>query len=198
MPTKHPSVRSIEERDLLIQKYYRLPQHIVNQLWRVPSVQRLGHDDAIQIGFLHLTRAAELWEEDRGVLFKTYAYRAIKSGVLESSRRRQFMPLPQSEFPLEMEDSWNKRMEVVQEIRWDGVLSSVDLLPTRLREVIIKTCLEGRPYQEVGKGLKVSKERIRQLRQKALKWLKSYLEGESPQKLEDCAHSKQEATDSLL
>lgn len=198
MSQHRQNVRSDEERDVLIKQFYRLPQHIVNRLWHVPSVRQLGHDDAIQIGFLHLIRSAELWESDRGVKFKTYAYYSIMRGVLEASKRKPNISFLQLTSPPELvEAEESERVASMKEFYEEGVMDSILLLPPRLRRIILDTCLEEESYEVVGKKFQITKERVRQLRELALGWLKSSLNGEHPKALVDNPNRKEQMCDNL-
>lgn len=186
MTIKRQPVRSAEERDILVKQFYFLPQHIVNKLWGDASVRRLGHQDAIQIGFLHLIRAAELWEISRGIQFKTYAYKSVLCGILHACGQKKYKVYVQFSTPEELiPDRWYENKSPEMELEEEGVLAAINLLPERLKRIMLATCLESKTYTEVGKELHISKERVRQLRDKALKWLRAHLSGLRPIHLRD-------------
>lgn len=91
MPQLQPDVRTKEERDRLVLQWTGLVKRVCKDLSRyMPRLRkRLGTEDAEQIGYLGLIRAASLWKDEamlaaegkKPVKFKTYAYRAIKTHI---------------------------------------------------------------------------------------------------------------------
>jgi DNA-directed RNA polymerase specialized sigma subunit len=90
---RHPSVRSIAERDALILANQGLIGCIIRQLWRVPRIREMGWDDAFAEGEIILIRAAELWEEGR-VKFSTYAGRALTNQLPRVALKYQAVRRP--------------------------------------------------------------------------------------------------------
>jgi RNA polymerase sigma factor (sigma-70 family) len=88
---KTEPVRSLEERNVLVLQWQGLVKRVCKDLARkMPRLRmRLGCEDAEQIGFLGLIRAAELWKDEammaaeggKPVAFKTYAYRAVQTHI---------------------------------------------------------------------------------------------------------------------
>jgi RNA polymerase sigma factor (sigma-70 family) len=94
MPAKHASVRSQEERDALVLQYSGLPWHVVRRYAHTRPVQRLGLDDALQVAFLGLLRAAEIWQAEREADFLTYAFQACKSHLWRAIHSNNLIHVP--------------------------------------------------------------------------------------------------------
>jgi RNA polymerase sigma factor (sigma-70 family) len=84
---KSPSLRSIEERNKLILANQALPYYIVKKLSGLDMIKAYGEEDAAQVGFLGLIRAAEVWDENREAKFVTYAYYAVWNRVVNDIGR---------------------------------------------------------------------------------------------------------------
>ncbi len=183
-----PSVRSLANRDALIEQYMRLPHYVVNRLWKYnPVVRRFGYDNAVQTGMVRLIRAAELWEDDRHVQFMSYAYRAISSGICEEADKlcRSNNCLSHT-VSLPVADTAGKEASFLPPVSDKSVLESREalelweLLPERMKTIVWLTIVEGEGYREVGARYGISKERVRQIKFAALKWLKRKMDGECP------------------
>ncbi len=90
-----PSLRSVEERNKLVEQWSGLPDHALTDtpVGRV-AAKVLGHDEARQEGFMALLRAAELYDPTRKInkpssvhhgkttQFHSYAMRAINNKLI--------------------------------------------------------------------------------------------------------------------
>lgn len=143
-------------------------------IWSVVQMQGIGkaaYADLIQEGWIGLWQAVMHFDPGRGVAFSHYAWRAIRNrvwnavgqslkseGWLESASSRDSLTLIVS--------AWQE-----QQVR-QALQDELDCLPERLRQVIaLHYGLGGRPpllLKEIGQQLKVSGERVRQLRNDAL------------------------------
>jgi RNA polymerase sigma factor (sigma-70 family) len=80
-----PPLRSVEERNALVLKWRPLVSHVYRCLRKnCLLVRRLGYEDALSAGTLGLINAAALWDESRGVSFKTYAFYAIRRDMMKA------------------------------------------------------------------------------------------------------------------
>lgn len=76
-----PSRRSVEERNALVVANRGLVSVVLRKLHPDQLARLGGWDDAFQIGLLGLIRAAELYDETRGIEFTTYAVHGIARHV---------------------------------------------------------------------------------------------------------------------
>lgn len=148
----------------------------------------MDYDDVVQIGYLRLLRAAELWDDSRGTKFITYAYRAIQSGIYAAAKHhyeRDFLIRAKS---IPQED-WGRFTNYLPTIEDADTLVPQDAkeawlrLPKRSRYIVWQTIVEGKPYAKVAKPLRITKERVRQLLCDALKWLADAIDGKKPELL---------------
>ena len=87
------SLRSTRERNALVEGHVRLVHHIVRRMARgVPPC--VDVDDLIAAGFEGLLRAAERFDEQRGVAFSTFAGCSIRGAVLDALREMDPLARP--------------------------------------------------------------------------------------------------------
>src|SRR2546423_10378095 len=153
---------------------------------------RLGQVDFAEVvseGNMALLRAVDKFNVDRGFKFSTYACRAIlkafSRAALKASRHKTRFPV---EFEPEMEKSdWSDRKrDIVEEDCFDALKAIVesnlaDL--TNVEETVIRRRFNWQEQQEspltleeVGKIIGVTKERVRQIQNKALAKIKLVME----------------------
>jgi RNA polymerase sigma factor (sigma-70 family) len=90
------SLRGIPARDALALQWAHLPVVVFCQtLKNNAAVQRLGLEDARQEGFVALLRAAESWDEARGVPFSRYAMACIVNRLLVAAARSGVISISQ-------------------------------------------------------------------------------------------------------
>jgi RNA polymerase primary sigma factor len=153
---------------------------------------RLGDVDFAEIvseGNMALMRAVDKFNVDKGFKFSTYACRAILKAfsrtAMKSSRYKTRFPV---EFEPEMEKSdWNDRKrDIVEEDCVDELKQIVDRNLAELSDVE-QTVIRRRfnwqqqdesplTLEEVGQIIGVTKERVRQIQNKALLKIKSVME----------------------
>jgi RNA polymerase sigma factor (sigma-70 family) len=153
---------------------------------------RLGDVDFAEIvseGNMALMRAVDKFNVDKGFKFSTYACRAILKAfsrtAMKHSRYKMRFPV---EFEPEMEKSdWNERKrDIVEEDCVDELKQIVDRNLAELSDVE-QTVIRRRfnwqqqeesplTLEEVGKIIGVTKERVRQIQNKALLKIKSVME----------------------
>jgi RNA polymerase sigma factor (sigma-70 family) len=168
---------------------------------RHPAVARMGFEDAVQAGFLGLLRAAELWDDSRGVLFLTYAYQSVKMSILKAALGNSLIAIPLWVFLredgkrhqaavrralhllslFEREDKYGRVWEPADRFdRFDRceyltAADALDGLPPLEQDVIRQCVMDGQTLSSVGRRLGVSKEWVRQIRERGLARLRRKL-----------------------
>lgn len=144
-------------------------------------IQRQGsgditYEEALQAGRIGLWHAIQGYDPARGTAFSTYAWAAIWRQVY---RRGQELSRDTDVWLPERLASWGEpdpAEEVDQELTIAILYDLVGQLPKRLRRVIVgRYGLGAQPpctLKELGKELGLSGERVRQLEQDALAWLR--------------------------
>jgi len=136
----------------------------------------IPYEEAVQAGRIGLWRAIQGYDATRGTTFSTYAWvaicRHIHQAVVEQDRELGDGPgaVPVSDHAAAPE-TWVEQQAVVE-----ALSDLVARLPKRLRRVIVaryglwgqRECL----LKEIGAELGVCGERVRQLQQDALSWLR--------------------------
>ncbi len=153
---------------------------------------RLGHVDFAEVvseGNMALLRAVDKFSIDRGFKFSTYACRAILKAfsrtALKASRHRTRFPV-EFEPDLEKSDWSDRRRETIEEDCVDELKTIVDRNLADLSAVeqtVIRRRFNWQEQQElpltleeVGKIIGVTKERVRQIQNKALVKIKQVME----------------------
>jgi RNA polymerase sigma factor (sigma-70 family) len=136
----------------------------------------ISYEEALQAGRIGLWRAIQGYDPTRGTAFSTYAWVAIyrqihrRAKELNRDTRVEVQDLP---------ISWvlpDPGEELEQKLTRSVLHELVSQLPPRLGRVIVgRYGLGERPpctLKELGKELDLSRERVRQLQQDALAWLR--------------------------
>jgi RNA polymerase sigma factor (sigma-70 family) len=136
----------------------------------------ISYEEALQAGRIGLWRAILGYDPARGTAFSTYAWvaigRTIHQAVDQSERGRVHWSktLPLAWYLPDLE------RRVDQALIYEALYTSIDRLPDRLKTIIVfRYGLAGHPLRtlgQLGAQLGVSDERIRQLQQDALAWLR--------------------------
>jgi RNA polymerase primary sigma factor/RNA polymerase sigma factor len=144
-------------------------------------IQRQGggdipYEEALQAGRIGLWRAIQGYDPVRGTAFSTYAWVAIWRHI---HRRAKELSRDTDVWSQEMPASWvapDPAEEVDRELTQGVLYDLVGQLPERLGQVIVgRYGLGGQPpctLKELGEELGLSGERVRQLQQDALAWLR--------------------------
>lgn len=155
-----------------------LEQHegLIHAFIRRQGGGAISYEEALQAGRIGLWRALLGYDATRGTAFSTYAWvaicRQIHQAVAELDRELDDVPagvclLWQAPHP----EEW-----VEQRLVQDALCDLVNRLPKRLRQVIVaRYGLAGqqrRKLKEVGAELGLCGERVRQLQQEGLAWLR--------------------------
>jgi len=136
----------------------------------------ISYEEALQAGRIGLWHAIQGYDPTRGTTFSTYAWVAISRHV---DRRTEELNRVIDGWSQEIPTSWvvpdlagKLEEKLVQEVLFD----LVGQLPKRLRRVIVGRYGLGEdepcPLQELGEELDLTRERVRQLQQDALAWLR--------------------------
>jgi RNA polymerase sigma factor (sigma-70 family) len=144
-------------------------------------IQRQGggdipYEEALQAGRIGLWNAIRGYDPARGTAFSTYAWVAIWRQVyrrVQELSRDTGVCLPEMPATRVMPDLAE---ELDQELTTRALHDLVGQLPKRLRRVIVGRYGLGKhppcTLQELGQELGLSRERVRQLQQEALAWLR--------------------------
>ncbi len=84
-------LRSITDRDRMIEQYLPLVRHIVARL-PITMPASLDKDDFYSVGVIGLMHAATKFDPTRGASFKTFAYTTIRGAILDEVRKHDAVP----------------------------------------------------------------------------------------------------------
>jgi RNA polymerase sigma factor (sigma-70 family) len=136
----------------------------------------IPYEEALQAGRTGLWQAIQGYDPSRGTAFSTYAWVAVCRHI---HRRAKELRREGDEWSQELPASWvvPDPAGVLEKALIEGVLLDlVGQLPQRLRQVIVgRYGLGDQPpctLQKLGEELGLSGERVRQLQQDALAWLR--------------------------
>lgn len=190
-----PAVRSAADRDALVRQWSGIPSFVVWRLYSLLTQNGVPPDDAEQEGYLALLRAAELWEEGRGVQFNSYAIRAVTHRVYDFCTRDRLVHVPRHP-PLryaaqasraltvrDIDDCANSLAVDDQGARgtrfeadeYERLRAAVRQLPEAQRRVIALRYDEELTLAAAGRRLGVSRERVRQVQAEALRSLRALM-----------------------
>ena len=166
-------------RDHLVQANMRLAISVVKKF----VTPKHSFDDLLSDGIYSLMQAVEKFDFDRGFRFSTYAYRAIARNAYRMINKRQReLALCSGDMEDSLEDALIDRGATDADFdRWMSLRATLDRLLRRLdrRERLIIRCrfaLGGhrktRTFQAIADKLGISKERVRQLEQRAMNKLR--------------------------
>ncbi len=160
----------------LMERHEGLVRAVVERQWLLS----VPYEEALQAGRVGLWRAIMGYDPRRGTTFATYAYPAIMryvwSAVKGEKRRKKreigLEILVVYCYRTEPEASWEGEQQEIG----DSLRALVKRLPKRLREVIQAYYgLEGeecKTLQAIGEAMGITRERVRQLREEGLVWLR--------------------------
>jgi RNA polymerase sigma factor (sigma-70 family) len=136
----------------------------------------ISYEEALQAGRIGLWHAIQGYDPARGTAFSTYAWVAIYRRI---HRRAKELSQDTEVLSAGIAGSWvlsDPAGELERKLIHDAVHELVGQLPERLCRVIVERFGLGaqppRTLKEVGKELGLSGERVRQLEQDALAWLR--------------------------
>jgi RNA polymerase sigma factor (sigma-70 family) len=136
----------------------------------------ISYEEALQAGRVGLWHAIQGYDPRRGAAFSTYAWVAIchqiqrRAKELNQDTDARSYEVPASRVAPDPEG------ELEKQLTQDALRDLVNQLPERLRQVIVgRYGLGEQPpcmLKELGKELGLTGERVRQLQQEALAWLR--------------------------
>jgi RNA polymerase sigma factor (sigma-70 family) len=136
----------------------------------------ISYEEALQAGRIGLWHAIQGYDPARGTAFSTYAWVAIYRRI---HRRAKELSQDTEVLSAEIAGSWvlpDPAGELERELVHDALHELVGQLPKRLCQVIVERFGLGAQapctLKELGKELGLSGERVRQLEQDALAWLR--------------------------
>jgi RNA polymerase sigma factor (sigma-70 family) len=149
---------------------------LVHAVIRRQGSGAISYEEALQAGRIGLWRAIEGYDPARGTAFSTYAWVAIRRQI-----RRRGAELNQEPFIRLRETAvlWvvpDPVLEMEKKLIRDVLFDLVHQLPPRMKQVINgRYGLGEQPWctlKHLGQELGLTKERVRQLQQEALAWLR--------------------------
>jgi len=159
-----------------VRQSMRQQDRLVHAFIRRQGGGDIPYEEALQAGRIGLWHAIQCYDPARGTTFSTYAWVAICRQI---HRRAQELRRETDVWLQEIPASWAvpDLAEEVERKLGEGMLHVlVGQLPQRLRQVIIGRYGLGErspcTLKELGKELGLSCERVRQLQQEALAWLR--------------------------
>lgn len=190
---------STSPNDLVLENM-RLVGFVIKRMSGYPLMRRISNDDAIGAGYLGLVKASISYDPERGNLFVTYAYACIYHAIISACLRGDLITLPPSYGPrfssedgelhhlmpfinaawsassMEWYDRADHRLSTDEDVEHRDEGSMLEHLLSFLQErdrSIIK-CLfwQGLTLEETGKRHGITKERVRQIRNKLLRQLR--------------------------
>jgi RNA polymerase sigma factor (sigma-70 family) len=144
----------------------------------------LSYEEALQAGRIGLWRALLGYDPARGTAFSTYAWVAIRRHIRRAATQGVEAPVvhalggsfDQARVPWGSTSGPSLDEEVDRVLVYDALLALVRQLPARLRHIVIpRYGLDGHPprsLRQLGAQLGLSHERVRQLQQDAVAWLR--------------------------
>jgi RNA polymerase sigma factor (sigma-70 family) len=136
----------------------------------------IPYEEALQAGRIGLWHAIQGYDPTRGTAFSTYAWVAICRQI---HHRAQELSRDTAVWSQEMPASWvvpDSAAKVEEDLIRDVLMDLVGRLPQRLRQVIVgRYGLGDQPpvtLRKLGQALDLTGERVRQLQQEALAWLR--------------------------
>jgi RNA polymerase sigma factor (sigma-70 family) len=148
---------------------------LVHAIIRREGSGTLTYEEALQAGRIGLWRAILGYDPRRGTAFSTYAWVAIRRHIRRAAARAKgevvcgMLPAPLLQVP-------DLGKHVDRTLVHEALCTLLSRLPDRLRRVVVaRYGLDGHPsrsLRQLGIQLCLSHERIRQLEQDALAWLR--------------------------
>ena len=159
-----------------VQKAMEQHDGLVHAFIRRQGGGAISYEEALQAGRIGLWRAMRGYDPTRGTAFCTYAWVAICRQI---RRRADELSQDHHIWSREVPGSWvapDPAVEMEKKLIRDVLFDLVSQLPQRLRRVIVgRYGLGEHPactLKKLGKELGVTSERVRQLQQEALAWLR--------------------------
>lgn len=197
---RHPDKRSRAERDALVEQWLGLPTFVAKRLDNLLKARHFDREDAKQIGMIALIRSAELYDESHGYKFVTYATNAIYNTMMREVLRtcdivrvkynnhrtknpRIIEAVKQARKRVKSlisnyssdKNSWHP---MIRDPEWPDewpLDQCIGELDERMQTIIALRYFKGLTLEETGKELSLTKERVRQIQNKALETLRRFM-----------------------
>jgi RNA polymerase sigma factor (sigma-70 family) len=171
-----PLISQVGEEPLDMEAAMERHEGLIHAFIRRQGGGAIPYAEALQAGRIGLWHAIQGYDPTRGTAFSTYAWVAICRQI---HRRAKELSRDTDVWSREMPASWvvpDPAAKVEEGLIRDVLFDLVGRLPKRLRQVIVgRYGLGERPpctLKELGKELDLTGERVRQLQQEALAWLR--------------------------
>ena len=171
-----PSPRLRKEEPVSVEEAMRRHDRLVHAFIQRQGGGAIPYEEALQAGRIGLWRAILGYDPSRGTAFSTYAWvaigRTIHQAVDQSERGRACWSkaLPLAWYTPDL-DEWLDQL-----LTYEELYASLAQLPDRLKTIIVfRYGLAGHPLctlAQLGADLGITYERVRQLQQDALAWLR--------------------------
>ncbi|HOK56194.1 MAG TPA: sigma-70 family RNA polymerase sigma factor [bacterium] len=170
--------------EIKIENYFPLVKKIVKRYEGIG----VESEDLFQEGCIGLIEAKNNFKEEMNVNFLTYATYWIKKYILESVEKykKQKIYISKDALSFTTDTNITKFSEISYKL-------NLEILSPFERNIIEKFYLEGKTLEEIAKELKIKREKVRQIKQKALMKLKNFnrkltntLNGFNKKKVNNC------------
>lgn len=180
-----------ESIEIIIKHNIKLVDSFIRRYLRVAEKEEL-----LQEGVLGICEAIEKFKFDKQVAFSTYAQIRIKRRILYFLKKNRSIKIPHWVYETKDIEEYKKKTEIESFSKMYGegikleeligaedkeinIIEQRDILERLLerltskeRYVVIKNLIEENTLTEIGKVLKISKERVRQIKCSAIEKLK--------------------------
>jgi RNA polymerase sigma factor (sigma-70 family) len=171
-----PLISQVGEEPLDMEAAMERHEGLIHAFIRRQGGSAISYAEALQAGRIGLWHAIQGYDPTRGTTFSTYAWVAICRQI---HRRAKELSRDTDVWLQEMPASWvvpDPAAQVEEGLIRDVLFELVGRLPKRLRQVIVgRYGLGEQPpctLKGLGKELDLTGERVRQLQQDALAWLR--------------------------
>lgn len=156
----------------LVQQWIHLPKHVVGKMPRAAS-SYADRDDALAHAYYGLVMAAQRFDPTKGFCFSTYAYWCIHNHILRGLKANEKMigvDVTEPEHDYERSRTWTptptsdhtgaaaNRLDVAEMMR------HIDCAG----RLVLRMHAEGYTNQEIGQYLSITRERVRQIKNRAI------------------------------
>jgi RNA polymerase sigma factor (sigma-70 family) len=136
----------------------------------------VGFDDLYQEGVIGIMEAAERFDETKGAKFSTYATYYIKGSILDYLKKEKSINIIDLDIyeneNIEFYSIGNESARKKEDDDEKNVLVIPGDFPEPEKAVLKMSLVEGRTFKEIALVLGISREKVRQLKQKGLRRLK--------------------------
>jgi len=167
-----------EKKSIIIEEYVGLVRSIVSRY----RYYNYPVEDLMQEGMIGLMEAKERFDGEKGASFTTYAAFWVKKRVIDALNRER----KESMDAIAYDDSiFNEEQEIEAEVKVEETELEVNELnipqdfPEEEKKFLNLHFIEKQTLSEIAKIMNLSRERIRQLKQKAMRRMKQYLKKEA-------------------